>query len=180
MAPWLLLFGACHTPMLLSGHHPRALAELPETAMPPQLPTIEGSYAVTLVRDDTLSPIGGHLDDHHKNINPVQQSYVLAQPGHVVAEGFAEALRGAGATVYRSYGPVVPAPEGVVVIALEVDHLEVHTWTTKDEGTLQLARGLVFASVDGAPPRRVDASVRIGSQGDVIEALAAALVVEVL
>jgi hypothetical protein len=169
----LALLAACAVPMLLESHDPVALLE---GAMAPEGgPSFEGKSVVLVYEGDTsLVPIGGMLDDLHRAVTPVQQSYLMPEPGYVLYESLARALAERGAKVERRYDVARTAePTGATVVGLLLRDIELHHWRTR-EGEFHLMRAQVRWTLAGQTADDV-VTTKVAPSRDVFAACAGQL-----
>lgn len=168
-----LLF-ACAVPMILPNHDPELLLTSPIPSV--ATPSFAGmTLVLELDADRSLAPTGAMLDDLHHAITPVQQSYLVSQPGWVLFEALADSLAASGATVYRRYGHNnAPAPRAAVtVVGMTVDAFEFHVWRTEHS-----RHHLLRARIDWRVPGQSGSDTivaRVAEGDDVFAAAGAAL-----
>ena len=138
-------------------------------------PSFEGKSVILVYDGDTsLVPIGGMLDDLHRAVTPVQQSYMMPEPGYVLYESLASALADRGAKVERRYDVARSAePKGAVVVGLLLRDIEVHHWRTKD-AEFDLMRAQVRWTIAGQSTDEV-VTTKVAPNRDVFAACAGQL-----
>jgi hypothetical protein len=166
----MLLLLACMVPMILPSHHAIELLEAPIGAEG-QTSFAGRSVHVSFGGDHSLAPVGAMFDDLNAAINPVQQTYLMSQPGLALFEALSSAIERGGGSVSRDYGwSMAPTPEGATLVVVEVDEMELHRWRT-ESGDVLLARAKVSWTIGGVVSSNV-ATARVAAQDDAVAALA--------
>lgn len=172
---WLMILMAACTPFrVLPVHQPAQLRNAP-SATDPIAPVQGWNVVLELVEDDSLAPVGARFDSGRSQVD---QTLVLPQPGYVVFEAFGRALEEGGATVWRSYGPVIqPVLKGARTLSLHVRHVELHHFRYPQRGQVVdaiAAKVELTAVVDGTP-YRLAVRRQVPADSDVFEAIGRAL-----
>ncbi len=170
----------CSTPKMLMHHHPD---EIIVRRVDPTF--IESDFngrtiVLSLVNDLSMQPVGAYLDNDFNNINPVEQSYTMSNPGHVVFEKFAESLKNHNASVYRSYSSnddVSSLEKGSFdKVEISISNVEFYFWDKKlknpDESSFYLSKVEVILTVNGWTDRPRTIISKVHSEDDVFVASA--------
>ncbi len=136
------------------------------------------AFALTLLADRSVQPLGGFMDRRGRRVSPVTQTYLISQPGWVLFEAVARALEDQGARVHRIYGPQM-APTSVPTVALTVEHLEVHVWRDRKD-THNLGRAMITWSGASGQSATTELRIKVRDYEDPIDALARQFVVHLI
>lgn len=151
---FVLMLNACATPNIMINHNPEELMKIEADIPPEPLDFHKKSVMLVFVADKVTAPTGAYIDDYYSEVNPVEQSYVIPEPGHVLFEKIADSLKEQNASVYRKYSPDTLASSRIEadqkIIALTIDDLEFHMWKTKKEGTYYLGRADISYTINSA------------------------------
>jgi len=174
----LCLLNGCAVPMVLPSHDARNLVKMSTTEI--EVPSLVGrSYTLSLDTDRVVQPVGGFMDYQSKMVAPPAQTYVMSQPGLSFYEALAQTLEAQGASVQRVYRrSAFEAP--ATRLSLHVDHLEVHQWRTRSDGTFVLARALVRWTVDSGSMQTAELRIKLPAGADPLVALSRQLASEIV
>ena len=175
----LFILSGCETPMMLLNHNPEVIIKKKLDNSINENDFQKKIFVLRMVNDLSKAPTGAYLNDHYFFVNPVNQTYLLSQPGFVLFEKIADALKKQNAIVYRQYNQQEINSDlkyHACIVTLSVKDMEVHLWERKKEGTFYLAKAHALLSIHLPSGEHISSedsvSAKVNESDDVFDVLA--------
>lgn len=177
----VLFLCGCSTPYILEHHHPEdQSASLARGPIPDALMLKKGETITWVFAGESVTqPIGGCLDYDQKRLVSPASSYRMSRPGAALYEKTVDALRRRGVATERCYLPPSRAADRKR-LALFVEEMELYRIHRKT-GDRIVSKAIVLLRLEGHKDEcRLQASADVPPERDVFEALAEALLGQII
>lgn len=179
-----LLSGACAigcaTPDVMHNHAPQILMDEPVSRAPRGADFSGRVLVLEMGTDYTIAPTGAYLDDFYHMVTPVEQTYLISKPGHVLFDKIVEGLDDSNAEAHRRYQsghdrPGGQNPDLETAVRLTFTDFEMHQWKTMKKEYWLLLRVEIRSKIRTAAGTSSDTTtirVKVPADTDIFEVAA--------